>query len=126
VLEAMSAGLPWIATPGCGAVHDHAGGLILPVRQFGPAIDYLLARPDARARLGAAGRAHWEAAYTYDVIAGRYDALLRGARHLPPLEMPADALAATEAVRTDFYDLTLRDPAAMAGVDALSLETAGA
>ena len=124
VLEAMSCGLPWIATPGCGAVHDHAGGLILPVRQFGPAIDFLLERPEALERLGAAGRAHWEAAYTYDVIAGRYDALLRGARHLPALEMPEDALAVTEAVRADFYETSLLDPAAVAGADALSLEAA--
>jgi glycosyltransferase involved in cell wall biosynthesis len=122
VLEAMSCALPWIATPGCGAVHDHAGGMILPVRQFGPAIDFLLARPEAREQLGAAGRAHWEAAYTYDVIAKRYDALLRGARGLPPLAMPADALATTEAIRAEFYDATLADPAAVAGADSLALE----
>jgi glycosyltransferase involved in cell wall biosynthesis len=121
VLEAMSHGLPWIATPGCGAVHDHAGGLILPVRQFGAAIDFLLARPDTRAALGAAGRDHWENAYTYDVIAQRYDALLRGARRLPALEMPASALAVTDAVRANFYDSTLLDPAAVAGADALLL-----
>ena len=83
---------------------------------------FLLARPEAREQLGAAGRAHWEAAYTYDVIAKRYDALLRGARGLPPLAMPADALATTEAIRAEFYDATLADPAAVAGADSLALE----
>jgi glycosyltransferase involved in cell wall biosynthesis len=124
ILEAMSCGLPWIATPGCGAVVDHAGGLILPVRQFGPAIDFLLAHPTAREQLGAAGREHWETAYTYDVIAGRYDALLRGARHLPALDMPEPALAVTETVRREFYESTLADPALVAGADAIVLEQA--
>jgi glycosyltransferase involved in cell wall biosynthesis len=104
VLEAMSAGLPWIATPGCSAVHDHAGGLILPVRQFGDAIDFLLAHPEHRASLSAAGREHWEHAYTYEVVASRYDTLLRGGRGLPELVQPAAALAATDAIRAAFYD----------------------
>jgi glycosyltransferase involved in cell wall biosynthesis len=111
VLEAMSASLPWIATPGCSAVHDHAGGLILPVRQFGEAIDFLLAHPEHRAALARAGREHWEHAYTYDVVARRYDTLLRGGRGLPELVQPEGALAATDAVRAAFYDA-----AAVAGV----------
>lgn len=88
ILEAMSHGLPWIATPGCGAVHEHAGGRIVPLEDFLPTARTLLDDEPARRALGAAGREHWAACYTWDAIAPRYDALLRGARELPPLTSP--------------------------------------
>jgi glycosyltransferase involved in cell wall biosynthesis len=95
VLEAMSHGLPWIATPECGAVHEHEGGRIVPLEDFLPTARALLADEPARRALGAAGREHWAACYTWDAIAPRYDALLRGARELPPLMAPRErALAA--------------------------------
>jgi glycosyltransferase involved in cell wall biosynthesis len=91
ILEAMSHGLPWIATPGCGAVHEHAGGRIVPLTDFLPTARALLADEPARRALGAAGQEHWEACYTWDAIAPRYDALLRGASELPPPAAPAAA-----------------------------------
>ncbi|HWI73005.1 MAG TPA: glycosyltransferase family 4 protein, partial [Baekduia sp.] len=93
ILEAMSHGLPWIATPGCGAVHEHAGGLIVPLDEFLPTARTLLADERARRVLGAAGREHWAACYTWEAIAPRYDALLRGARELPPLAAPTGGIA---------------------------------
>jgi len=78
VLEAMSHALPWVATPACGAVHDHAGGRIVPLDAFVPTAAALVADPRARAELGAAGREHWAADYTWERLAARYDALLRG------------------------------------------------
>ncbi len=102
LLEAMSHGLPWIATPECGSAHDHAGGLMLPLPRFGQAIDFLLNDADARAALAQAGRAHWQACYTYDVIGPRYAALVSGAQDVPDLQAPAQALAQTEAVRALF------------------------
>ncbi len=104
VQEAMCAGLPWIATPAAGAVHDWAGGLILPVADFGPGIDHLLAEPDARAALGRHGRAHWEACFHYGVASRCYDALLRGASHPPAFPAPAAALEGTDAIRAEAYD----------------------
>jgi glycosyltransferase involved in cell wall biosynthesis len=92
LVEAMSHGLPWIATPTCGSAHDHAGGLIRPLDEFPQAIEELLAD---RAALGAAGRAHWEAAYSWDVVGPRYVALLEGGA-LPPLPSP-DELRAVPA-----------------------------
>jgi glycosyltransferase involved in cell wall biosynthesis len=93
LVEAMSHGLPWIATPTCGPAHDHAGGLIRAVAEFPQAIAQLLDDPAARTALGAAGRAHWEAAYSWDVVGPRYVALLEGAP-LPPLPTPDELRAA--------------------------------
>jgi len=109
LVEAMAHGLPWIATPRCGAAHDHAGGLILPVRDFGDGLDHLLSHPADRAALGAAGRAHWEAAYRWEVVGARYDALLSGADRLPDLPPPTTAIARTDAVRAAQLD-ALVDP----------------
>lgn len=104
LLEAMSRRLPWIATPTCGAAHDHAGGLILPLRLFGEGIEFLLGDGDAAAQLGAAGCAHWESCYTWEVIGPRYAQLLAGTSACE-LWPPTEALAATEEVRRAFYDL---------------------
>jgi glycosyltransferase involved in cell wall biosynthesis len=103
LLEAMSHRLPWIATPSCGAAHDHAGGLIVPTRLFGEAIDFLLAHRDQAADLGAAGFEHWRACYTWDVVGERYVRMLRGLP-LADLSAPSGALESTEAVRARFYD----------------------
>ena len=92
LVEAMSHGLPWIATPTCGSAHDHAGGLIRPLDEFPEAIAQLLGDPAARMALGAAGRAHWESAYSWDVVGPRYVALLEGGE-LPPLPSPDEVRA---------------------------------
>lgn len=103
LLEAMSAGLPWIATPSCGAAHDHAGGLILPLASFGEGIDFLLADELRARRLGDAGLAHWRSCYTWDVIGPRYAALLRG-EPVGPLAAPPRPLLETDAIRAELYD----------------------
>jgi len=103
LLEAMSRRLPWIATPTCGAAHDHAGGMILPLELFGEGIDFLLDHPEAARTLGAAGVEHWRACYTWDVIGPRYARVLRG-QPVSDLRAPSRALADTDAVRAKFYD----------------------
>ena len=103
LLEAMSRCVPWIATPTCGAAHDHAGGLVLPLALFGEGIEFLLGDARAARKLGGAGRAHWQDCYTWDVLGPRYAQILRG-ELVPDLPAPANALADTEAVRKDFYD----------------------
>jgi glycosyltransferase involved in cell wall biosynthesis len=92
LVEAMSHGLPWLATPTCGSAHDHAGGVIRPLAEFPHAIVQLLGDPAARTALGAAGRAHWEAAYSWDVVGPRYVALLEGSP-LPALPTPDELRA---------------------------------
>jgi glycosyltransferase involved in cell wall biosynthesis len=103
LLEAMSRRLPWIATPTCGAAHDHAGGMILPLELFGQGIDFLLDNHDAARMLGAAGADHWAACYTWDVIGPRYAHVLRG-QPVSDLHVPLGALDDTDAVRAEFYD----------------------
>jgi glycosyltransferase involved in cell wall biosynthesis len=103
LLEAMSRRLPWIAAPTCGAAHDHAGGMILPLELFDSGIDFLLANPEAAHTLGVAGADHWRTCYTWDVIGPRYARVVRG-QPLSDLQAPSRALADTDAVRAQFYD----------------------
>ena len=98
LLEAMSRELPWIATPTCGSAHDHAGGLVVPLRLFGEAIDFLARDAAARRDLGAAGRAHWQASYTWEVMGPRYARVLFGSAP-GTLAPPPAAIAATDLVR---------------------------
>jgi glycosyltransferase involved in cell wall biosynthesis len=97
ILEAMSHGLPWLATPTCGAAREAAGGVVAPVEEFPGLIDALLADPAARAELGAAGEAHWRAAYSWDVMGPRYSAFLAG-EALGSLQAPPEAVATSQAV----------------------------
>lgn len=103
LLEAMSRGLPWIATPTCGAAHDHAGGMILPLGLFGAGIDFLLSRADVSRTLGAVGYEHWRSCYTWDVVGPRYGEIVRGA-HVPDLHPPRDVLMVTDKMRSEFYE----------------------
>jgi glycosyltransferase involved in cell wall biosynthesis len=107
LVEAMGHGLPWIATPGCGSARDHAGGLVVPLAQFPDAIRWLLEDDAARAEVGAAGRAHYEAAYSWDVVGDRFHALLSGAAEIPGAPVPPDAAARTERAREGYYDALL-------------------
>jgi glycosyltransferase involved in cell wall biosynthesis len=118
LVEAMSHGLPWIATPTCGAAADHAGGLIVPLGRFPDAVRFVLSDDDARAGLGAAGRAHYEAAYTWDVVGERFHALLSGDDELPAAPAPPEAAEATARARERYYDALLAEGAGAAPVGA--------
>ncbi len=76
LLEAMSHGLPWIASETCGSAPDLAGGLIVPNSGLGEAIAALLADGAVRQQLGVAGRARYRAEYSWDAVAPRYLAAL--------------------------------------------------
>ena len=72
LLEAMSNGLPWIASDTCGSASDLAGGVIVPQGAFAPAITKLLSDDTARSALADAGRASYEAEYSWETVAPRY------------------------------------------------------
>lgn len=76
VLEAMSMGVPWVATPQCNAVHDEAGGVITGLDDFPRAVRALLAQPALAGELGRNGREHWERCFRWEVVAPIFDALL--------------------------------------------------
>ena len=107
LVEAMSHGLPWIATPTCGSAADHAGGLIVPLDRFPDAIRFLLSDDEARSALGPAGRAHYDAAYSWDVVGERFHALLSGVDALDPAVAPSTAIEATARTRARYYDSLL-------------------
>ncbi len=76
LLEAMSKGLPWIASETCGSASELAGGVIAAQGGFAAAIAQLLSDPQSRAELGRAGRARYAAEYSWDAVAPRYLAAL--------------------------------------------------
>jgi hypothetical protein len=100
----MAQGLPWIATPTCGSAADHAGGLIVPLAGFPNAIRFLLGDDETRRALGDGGAEHYEAAYTWEVVAARFDALLSGVGHLEPVPTPSRAAERTAVARARYYD----------------------
>lgn len=84
VLEAMSHGLPVIATAVQGVdevVRDAYNGLLVPLEDseaLSDAILRLLGDAAERRRLGAAARATIEQNYTVDIMCRKYEALLTG------------------------------------------------
>jgi glycosyltransferase involved in cell wall biosynthesis len=84
-IEAMSAGLPVVATASGGlseTVRDGVEGLIVPKcdpAAIADSVARLLDEPDLRARLGAAGRARFEAEYTIETWQARMSDAFRAA-----------------------------------------------
>ena len=85
IYESMASGTPFVSTPcgnvpeleAYGAVIDSAGAMAEAVRR-------LLAHPGERAEIGRRAKAAWRSHYTWERIAGRYEALyaeLAGARN---------------------------------------------
>ncbi|CAN7438671.1 glycosyltransferase family 4 protein [Pseudoduganella sp. LjRoot289] len=67
LLEAMSHGKPWLATPTCGAANDHLGGLICALSGFMPRLRQLAAQPALQQALGEISHAHWTQCYAWPV-----------------------------------------------------------
>jgi glycosyltransferase involved in cell wall biosynthesis len=78
VLQAMSYGTPWIATPECNAVRDEAGGIITVLSGFPKIINYLIAQPSERKALGHLGQAHWQACFTWNRTFPLFISLIEG------------------------------------------------
>ncbi|HEY1479678.1 MAG TPA: glycosyltransferase family 4 protein, partial [Gaiellales bacterium] len=78
LLEAMSHGLPWIASDTCGSAADLAGGEIVSQGGFAAALEVLCSDADRRAALGREGRAAYRAEYSWERVAPRYLAALDG------------------------------------------------
>lgn len=77
ILEAMSLGTPWLATPSCNAVHDQAGGIVQPLCMFPQTLRELLRRQDLLVKLGNLGRQDWSNRFTWEKVLPAYvDSLL--------------------------------------------------
>ena len=67
-VEAMSYGLPWMATPECGNVTELTGGIVAPLKDFPVRIRQMIANRGAGQALGAVGHTHWEQSFRWDDI----------------------------------------------------------
>ena len=67
ILEAMSHGRPWLATPQCGAANDHVGGFIADLPAFPSHLAALAQSPALRTELGQISHAHWQQCYCWPV-----------------------------------------------------------
>lgn len=77
LLEAMSHGKAWLATPQCGAANELAGGIIASLEQFPAIVERLLANRDLLTRLGRLGRLHWEACFQWPRVAQVWSDMIR-------------------------------------------------
>ncbi len=68
IVEAMSYGIPWLATPECGDVAEKAGGIVAPLDLFPAILTLLEQQPELALALGKVGFAHWQASFNWDVV----------------------------------------------------------
>lgn len=90
IVEAMSYGTPWLATPECGDVAEKAGGIVAPLKLFPLLLTLLQQQPEFRRALGKAGFAHWQACYSWDVVAQGWIEVLEKGSLSRTFEMPKD------------------------------------
>ena len=99
IVEAMSHGKAWIATPQCGAANELSGGVITPLDKFPEAIARLLATPQQLNQLGALGKSHWQQCNQWDSVAKCWQELVAtGALRNPPAP-PPEVWASTQSIR---------------------------
>ena len=110
ILEAMSCGTPWLATPECGSVRDQAGGIVAPLSDFPLIIEQLMLVPQMRSVLGKLGREHWETCFSPEVVLPMFKSLIENDESsLPDLRMPPRLRVGNKMVRKDIFEaLALR------------------
>ena len=114
ILEAMSHGKPWVATPECGAVHDNAGGVVVPLAQFPAVLHRLMAAPGLRQRLGSLGSAHWSACFNWQHVASAWEDVIWTGRtetsFVQPVHIRAGMAAVTGELAAVQIAITTSDP----------------
>jgi glycosyltransferase involved in cell wall biosynthesis len=85
LLEGWNHGRPAIVNGGCAVLREQvrraSGGLYYTTfREFEEAVRLLIERRDARARLGAQGRAYVDTEYRWPLVLARIEGLLEGVR----------------------------------------------
>lgn len=90
IIEAMSHGTPWLATPECGDVAEKAGGIVAPLHLFPAVLTVLQKDPALRQALGQLGYAHWKACFSWDVVMKGWRQVLETGSHSESYEMPAE------------------------------------
>jgi glycosyltransferase involved in cell wall biosynthesis len=90
IVAAMSHGKPWLAEAACAFAADCAGGAGAPLSDFRETLSSLRKRPDLRARLGEAGRRHWEQCFTWDAVMAAWMGLVTSGKTDRAFDIPAD------------------------------------
>ena len=91
ILEAMSCGTPWLATPQCGSVRDQAGGIVARLTDFPLVILELIESPHVRRTLGRFGQEHWRACFSKEAVIPAFIALIEQNGPVPDLRMSAES-----------------------------------
>lgn len=102
LLEAMSLKRPWLATPGCGTANEQAGGLILPLDEFKPTIECLMAQPDFCSQLGQAGYEHWTTCFRWERLLSGWVELIRDGRLAHSFETPEPVARLRDELRARY------------------------
>lgn len=94
ILEAMSIGTTWLATPECGSVVDQAGGFVADLELFPLLLTEIINDESVKAALGQLGKRHWEACFSPEAVLPAFIELLENdGAHMPDLRMPAQLRA---------------------------------
>ncbi len=105
LLEAMSVGRPWLATPDCGTAAEHAGGLVFPLSQFASAVRLLKNHPEFCAELGRLGKEHWAQSHDWTNVLTAWDALAEGRPVSHSFATPVSIAQRRDALREQFRRL---------------------
>jgi glycosyltransferase involved in cell wall biosynthesis/tetratricopeptide (TPR) repeat protein len=98
LIEAMSHGTPWLATPECGAASEFAGGVIASLPLFPTVIEALAAQPGLCRELGAAGNGHWRACFSWGAVTAQWDLLVRTGKTGRDFAMPEGVSMAMDEI----------------------------
>ena len=99
ILEAMSIGTPWLATPECGSVVDQAGGFVTNVESFPLVLPAIINDESVKTALGDLGKRHWEACFSPEAVLPAFiDLLESDGAHMPDLRMPPQLRAESAAL----------------------------
>ncbi len=102
ILQAMSFGTPWIATPSCNAVKDEAGGLIVPVDEFPKAIESIINNKEIRNELTFLGKKHWEQSFRWNKSLPLFISLIEGQEPVSNLNMSEDLRKQTRLIQEEY------------------------
>ena len=116
LLEAMSHGRPWLATPSCGAANDHLGGRIAPLAQFDAALQAWQRLPALRQAHGQLAWDHWRHSHDWPVVVQGWLDLIDHGRLLHPFD-PDPVLLARAAALGEAMDNALAHGSANPGAD---------
>lgn len=105
ILEAMSIGTPWLATPECGSVVDQAGGFVTKVESFPLVLPAIINDESVKTALGDLGKRHWEACFSPEAVLPAFiDLLENDGAHMPDLRMPPQLRAESAALWSQVKD----------------------